>query len=110
MLSRKTLLLSMLLWAALTGCKKNELDPVTSSQPGEVAAVITKIDLSSLGDCTCCTPYQIQIDKDTFQADQLPGSFETLTTTVWLKYEYLQLSGTCNQVQNRIGITSIRNR
>lgn len=100
----------MLLWTALTACQKGELDLASYGQPNEVAAVITKLDLSSLADCACCSPYQIQIGKDTFQADQLPVSFETLTTTVWLKYERQQLSGICSQVRNRISITSIRNR
>lgn len=106
----KALLLSILIWTVLVSCKEKQPDPLNSAQMGEVAAVITKVDLSSLADCACCTPYQIQIGNDTFQANQLPVSFETLTATVWLKYERQQLSGICNQVQNRIGITSIRNR
>jgi hypothetical protein len=106
----KTLLLSILLWTVVTGCKKSEIGSSMNGQPGEVAAVITKIDLSSLADCACCASYQIQIGSDTFQADQLPVSFETLTANVWIKYDRRQLSGVCSQVHNRIGITSIRNR
>ncbi len=100
----------MLLLASLPSCKKSDINSVTNGQPGEVAAIITKVDLSALADCACCARYQIQIGSDKFQADQLPVSFESLTANVWLKYDRQQLSGECSQVQNRIGVTSVRNR
>lgn len=106
----KTLLLSILLWTVLAGCKKDEINADRSGQPGEVAAVITKIDLSSLADCACCAIFQIQIGADNYQADQLPVPIEVFPVTVWIKYDRQQLGGVCSQVQNRIRITSIRDR